>query len=105
MNNCPFTQFLISLNQVLFIVFQVTNSISETLLESKFHKNEELLTVHWVRPGKVESHKGNEVVTNASLQLKKMPEDISPIVDDGIKGFNFSDSELISVAIFCPFLN
>ncbi|VDK79313.1 unnamed protein product [Litomosoides sigmodontis] len=73
-------------------VVLVTNSINETLLESKFHKNEELLTAHWVRPGKLESHKGNEVVTNASLRLKKMPEDISPVVDDGVKGFNFSDS-------------
>ncbi|VDM14109.1 unnamed protein product [Wuchereria bancrofti] len=73
-------------------VILVTNSISETLLESNFHKNEELLTAQWVRPGKLDNHKRNEVVTNASLRLKKMPEDISPVVDDNIKGFNFSDS-------------
>uniref|UniRef100_A0A0R3RN98 RB_A domain-containing protein n=1 Tax=Elaeophora elaphi TaxID=1147741 RepID=A0A0R3RN98_9BILA len=73
-------------------VILVTNSICETLLESNFHKNEELLTAHWIRPGKLDNHKGNEVVTNASLRLKKMPEDISPVVDDDIKGFNFSDS-------------
>ncbi|CAG9530927.1 unnamed protein product [Cercopithifilaria johnstoni] len=73
-------------------VILVTNSISETLLESNFHKNAELLTAHWMRSGKLDSHKGNEVVTNASLRLKKMPEDISPVVDDDMKGFNFSDS-------------
>ncbi|EFO17805.1 hypothetical protein LOAG_10693 [Loa loa] len=73
-------------------VILVTNSINETLLESNFHKNDESSTAHWVRPEKLDNHKRNEVVTNASLQLKKMPEDISPVVEDDMKGFNFSDS-------------
>uniref|UniRef100_A0A8R1TKW9 Hyccin n=1 Tax=Onchocerca volvulus TaxID=6282 RepID=A0A8R1TKW9_ONCVO len=73
-------------------VILVTNSIIETLLENNFHKNDELLTAHWTRPGKLDNRKGNEVVTNASLRLKKMPEDISPVVDNDMKGFNFSDS-------------
>lgn len=103
-NFLSFTHFL-TLDQVLSIVLQVTNSISETLLESNFHKNEELLTAHWVRPGKLDSHKGSEVVTNASLRLKKMPEDISPVVDDDMKGFNFSDSKYISLVIFCSLLS
>ncbi|VDO50850.1 unnamed protein product, partial [Onchocerca flexuosa] len=73
-------------------VILVTNSIIETLLENNVHKNKELLTTHWMRPGKLDNHKGNEVVTNASLRLKKMPEDISPVINSDIKGFNFSDS-------------
>uniref|UniRef100_A0A915Q6I1 Hyccin n=1 Tax=Setaria digitata TaxID=48799 RepID=A0A915Q6I1_9BILA len=72
-------------------VILVTNSINEILLENDFHKNEEL-TADWVRPGKPDICRGSELVTNASLRLKKMPEDISPVVDDDIKGFNFSDS-------------
>ncbi|KAM3720135.1 Hyccin [Dirofilaria immitis] len=72
-------------------VILVTNSISDTLLENNFQKSDEL-TFHWARPGKLDNYKGNEVVTNASLRLKKMPEDISPVVNNDMKGFNFSDS-------------
>lgn len=33
-----------------------------------------------------------------------MPEDISPVMDDNMKGFNLSDSRLISLIIFCSLL-
>lgn len=75
-----------------YLLLQVTNSISNSLLESNLQKNDELLTAHWVQHVKLDNHKEKEVVRNASVRLKKMPEDISPVDDTK---FNFSDSKLL----------
>lgn len=72
-------------------VILVTNSIRETLLESSFQKNE-CLMVNRVSMGKFDGRRGSEMVTNASLQLKKMPEDIALVPNDDNKGYYFSDS-------------
>uniref|UniRef100_A0A0N5ARX2 Hyccin n=1 Tax=Syphacia muris TaxID=451379 RepID=A0A0N5ARX2_9BILA len=63
----------------------VTNSVRSSLLEKSFFQNEELAAMKrssFITGGR----KRNELVTNASLRLKKMPEDIVVTDDDEVNG-------------------
>lgn len=44
----------------------------------------------------MDGSKRSEMVTNASLRLKKMPEDITLVVEDDNKGSHFADSKFSS---------
>ncbi|VDN02583.1 unnamed protein product [Thelazia callipaeda] len=78
-------------------VILVTNSIKDTLLESSFQSNERLLKCNRSNHGKVDGRRGSELITNSSLRLKKMPEDISPVVDDSSKECIFSDGKFLFI--------
>ncbi|VDD90105.1 unnamed protein product [Enterobius vermicularis] len=60
----------------------VTNSVRSSLLEKSFFQNEEIAAIKRSSFAAVGGRKRSDLVTNASLRLKRMPEDIVVTADD-----------------------
>lgn len=60
----------------------MTNSVRSSLLEKSFFQNEEIAAIKRSSFAAVGGRKRSDLVTNASLRLKRMPEDIVVTADD-----------------------
>lgn len=86
---------------------QVTNSVRNSLLESVLVKGDESITIKRSNFGYMGDGKRrrSEMVTNASLRVKKMPEDISVLseLDDSThrkESSSFVDGILLFLCVY-----